>query len=90
MNIAFRVANSLFTLYMLAILLRWLGPWLSLEVESGRLRWIARLTDPLVNRIRRLLPPMGPVDIGPFVALMAIWFVREIAKGVLAGPPGGL
>ncbi len=90
MNIAFRVANSLFTLYMLAILLRWLGPWLSLEVESGRLRWIARLTDPLISRIRRLLPAMGPVDFSPFAALMAIWFVREVAKGVLAGPPAGL
>ncbi|MBI4559164.1 MAG: YggT family protein [Candidatus Hydrogenedentes bacterium] len=73
-----RALYSLFTLYMIAILLRWLGPWIELDFDSRRLRWIAEITDPLVNRIRRLLPSMGPMDFGPLAAIFAVWVVRQI------------
>lgn len=70
---------GIFTLLMLGVLLRWFGPWLQLDVESGRLRWISRLTDPLIHRVRRLLPAMGTIDLAPFFTLLMVWFVREIA-----------
>ena len=70
---------------MMLILLRWFGPWLSLDVEGGRLRWIARLTDPLITRIRRILPNMGPFGFGPMAALFLVWFVRVLSVRVLVG-----
>ncbi len=78
MDLMFRTIYSGLTLYMMLILVRWLGGWLGLEVEFGRLRWIARLTDPLINALRRILPPMGPVDFGPVAALLLVWLVRVI------------
>lgn len=71
------------TLYMLMILFRWLAPWLEVDVATERLRWLPRLTDPLVNRIRQVLPPMGPVDFGPLAALVIVWFARSILTGAL-------
>jgi len=66
------------TLYMMAILLRWFGPWLELSDRSLWMRWTGRLTDPLIGFMRRLLPPMGPVDWGPLAALIVVWVARML------------
>ena len=83
MDIYARAAYSVATLYMMVILLRWFGAWLGLDVEAGRLRWIALLSDPLVKRMRQVLPPMGPVDFAPLASLVAIWFFRYFSVGLL-------
>ncbi len=80
-----RAVNTVFTLYMLLILFRWAAPWLQIDVNTPRLRWISKLTDPLINAIRRLLPPMGPMDFGPLVALLAVWIVRELVIRMILG-----
>ena len=80
-----RAVNTAFTLYMLLILVRWAAPWLQLDLHSRRLQWIGRLTDPLINLMRRLLPPMGPLDFGPLAALIAVWIAREIILRIVLG-----
>ncbi len=78
-----RLTHSVLTLYMMLILLRWFGPWMSLEVTAGRLSWVGRLTDPLITRLRKVLPHMGPVDFGPLAALVLVWFVRILSVRIL-------
>jgi len=75
------VVGSLITLYMLALVLRWVGAWIELDLDAGRLRFIPRLTDPLINLMRRVLPPMGPLDWGPVAAIMVTWIVRILLAG---------
>ena len=86
MDYAARAIYSGFTLYMMLILFRWLGGWIHFETDFGRWRWIAALTDPVVGRIRRALPNLGPMDFGPMVTIFAVWLVRGVAIGLLAGP----
>ena len=83
MDIYLRIAHSLLTLYMMLILLRWFGPWMGLEVTAGRLVWVGRLTDPLITRLRKVLPHMGPMDFGPLAALVLVWFVRILSGRIL-------
>lgn len=78
MDYVARAVYSGLTLYMMLILLRWLGGWFGLDTDFGRWRWIARATDPLIDRLRRVLPNLGPVDFGPIAALLLIWFVRTL------------
>ena len=35
-----------------------------------------RLTDPILNRIRRFLPNLGSIDISPVILLVLIWFIE--------------
>jgi len=86
MEYALRAIYSGLTLYMMLILLRWLGGWISFETDYGRWKWVAIVTDPLVGRVRRVLPNLGPIDFGPIVAIFAIWLVRGIGLGLLIGP----
>ncbi len=74
------IGNAL-TLYMLALLLRWAAPYLSINVYSGWGRWLRWITDPLVNSIRRLLPPLGPMDYAPWAAVLGMWFLRVVLVG---------
>ena len=74
-----RLLYSVFTLYMLMVLLRWLGPFLELNFHDIRLRWIASLTDPVVGLVRRILPSLGPMDFGPLATLMLLWLARTLA-----------
>ncbi|MCP4640453.1 MAG: YggT family protein [bacterium] len=83
MNEAIRAVNSILTLYMLLVMIRWLGPWLELDLRNGRLRWIPAITDPVIAPIRGLLPATGPLDLGPPAVLFALWIGRTIVVGLL-------
>ncbi len=44
------------------------------------LEFTYRLTDPLLNRIRRFLPNLGAFDISPIILLLLIWFIEMCMK----------
>ena len=39
-----------------------------------------RLTDPILNKIRRFLPNLGALDISPIILLLLIWFIEMCMK----------
>ena len=39
-----------------------------------------KLTDPILNRIRRILPNLGAFDISPIILLILIWFIEMCMK----------
>ena len=39
-----------------------------------------RLTDPLLNKIRRFLPNLVSLDISPIILLILIWFIEICMK----------
>ena len=43
-----------------------------------------RLTEPVLNKIRRFLPNLGTLDISPIILLLLIWFVEMCMKLYIA------
>ena len=43
-----------------------------------------RLTDPILNKIRRFLPNLGSIDISPIILLLLIWFIEMFMKLYIA------
>ena len=39
-----------------------------------------RLTEPLLSRIRSIIPAMGGLDLSPIVLLLGIFFVRNLLR----------
>ena len=39
-----------------------------------------RLTNPILNKIRRFLPNLGTLDISPIILLLLIWFIEMCMK----------
>ncbi len=43
-----------------------------------------RLTEPILNKIRRFLPNLGSLDISPVILLLLIWFIEMCMKLYIA------
>ena len=43
-----------------------------------------RLTDHILNKIRRFLPNLGSLDISPIILLLLIWFIEMCMKLYIA------
>ena len=43
-----------------------------------------RLTDPILDKIRKFLPNLGSLDISPIILLLLIWFIEMCMKLYIA------
>ena len=43
-----------------------------------------KLTEPLLNKIRRFFPNLGSLDISPIILLLLIWFIEMCMKLYIA------
>jgi YggT family protein len=46
------------------------------------LRFLRRITDPLLEPFRRIIPPLGMFDISPIVVLLLLSFLQAAVRGV--------
>jgi len=44
------------------------------------LEFTYKMTDPILNKIRRFLPNLGAFDISPILLLLLIWFIEMCMK----------
>ena len=67
-----------FSFYFFAIIIRVLLSWLGTGVYSPAVSLLYGLTEPLLRASRRLLPPMGGIDLSPLIPLIAIQLGRML------------
>ena len=66
-----------------ALLVRVLGSWLGLFRYSRWLRPAYALTDWLVEPLRRMLPPMGMIDLSPLAAWLVLWVLKQLLLSII-------
>jgi YggT family protein len=66
-----------FKLLEFALLVRVIVSWLPISRYSRWVRWSFTLTEWLLAPLRRIIPPLGMIDITPFVAYLALAWVLE-------------
>lgn len=80
------VISTLAELVFLAIIIRAVLSWLpGISALQPVARFFNKITDPLIEPIRRRLPPLGGFDLSPVVAVLLIWLVESVLLVVLAG-----
>jgi YggT family protein len=47
------------------------------------MRFLIKLTDPVLEPFRKLIPPLGMIDISPIVVLILLNFLQMAVAGVL-------
>jgi len=70
------VLNIALTVYMWVIIIRALISWVNPDPYNPIVRFLIGITEPVLYRIRRLLPAMG-LDLSPVVAILAIIFLQR-------------
>ena len=70
------------------VLVSWLIAFNILNTQNrfvySILEFSYRLTDPILNKIRRFLPNLGSLDISPIILLLLIWFLEMCMKLYIA------
>ncbi len=72
-----RVAGILLSIFWWLLLIRVLVSWVSPNPFNPLVQFLYRSTEPILEPIRRLLPPMGPVDFSPIIAFFLIVFLQS-------------
>ena len=80
----YRVIDIYFYILIVNIVLSWL---VTFNVVNMQNRFVAtilyatnRLTDPLLNPIRRVLPNLGGIDISPIVLVLGLLFIQDYIR----------
>lgn len=47
--------------------------------------FLARIHEPILRPIRRLLPDLGGIDISPIIVFLGVQFLRNLVIGLLTG-----
>ena len=81
------IIYGLISIYILFIIIRIILSWGMLTYRNRLMRFLVDVTEPLLGPLRRMIPPLGWLDISPMVAILILWLVQKAVAGtLLAGP----
>nr|WP_290669809.1 YggT family protein [Ardenticatena sp.] len=85
-----QLINTIFDLIYLAILLRILISWLPalgvrIDPYNPIVRVLYQITDPILEPFRRIIPPIGMIDISPIVAILVLQLVQTLLISLFTG-----
>jgi YggT family protein len=74
-----KITDILLTLYTFIIIARAVVSWVSPDPYNPIVNFLYRATEPVLYRVRTLLPDLGGIDLSPLVVLLAIMFLQRFA-----------
>lgn len=86
MSVVITIVSLVFWIYEILILIRVLLSWFNVNPNGQLVQILYRVTDPLLQPLRRLIPPIGgTLDLSPAVALLLLWVAESIVLRLLRG-----
>ena len=77
------VLHLFLTLYMYVIIARAVMSWFNPDPYNSIVRFIHRVTDPVLDFVRRYVPTISGLDLSPILVIFAILFVDRFLVSVL-------
>ncbi|WKZ32515.1 MAG: YggT family protein [Thermodesulfobacteriota bacterium] len=71
-----KVLDTVLTLYFWIIVIRAILSWVNPDPYNPIVRFLYQITEPVLGRVRRMLPQMGGLDISPLVVILIIYFIQ--------------
>ncbi|MBI5887917.1 MAG: YggT family protein [Deltaproteobacteria bacterium] len=62
--------------YMWIIIIRALISWVNPDPYNPIVRFLYAITEPVLYRVRRVLPFMGGLDLSPMIVIFVIYFLQ--------------
>ena len=92
MKSIFILLDSVISIYLWVIIINALLSWLvAFNILNTQNRFVFsvldttyKLTDPILNKIRRFVPTFGSVDISPVILILALMFLRNLVFEIFA------
>jgi len=80
---AIKFIDLLFMTYMIMLFARILSSWIQELQGTKILQFIVFYTDPYLNIFRRIIPPIGMLDLSPIVAFLCLGIIERIVKTIV-------
>lgn len=77
------VVHLFLTLYMYVVIARAVMSWFNPNPYNNMVRFIYQVTDPVLDRVRRWIPPISGLDLSPVIVIFAILFIDRFLVSVL-------
>ena len=77
------ILYGLIALYILLILIRIVFSWGMVSYSNRLMRFLIDVTEPLLGPLRRIIPPLGWMDISPIVVFIILWLFQQAIAGTL-------
>jgi len=74
-----KILDIVLTLYLYIIIARAILSWVNPDPYNPIVNFLYRATEPVLNRVRRVLPDMGGIDLSPMLIMLGIFFVQKFA-----------
>ncbi|ROR34488.1 YggT family protein [Inmirania thermothiophila] len=74
-------------LYVLALMLRFLLAWVRADFYNPLSQFLVRITSPPLRPLRRIVPPLGGIDLAALVLMLAVQFAALALIVLLRGGP---
>jgi len=71
-----QILNMVLNIYMWIVIIAALISWVNPDPYNPIVKFLYRATEPVFQRVRRVAPPMGGIDLSPLVVLLAIYFLQ--------------
>ena len=92
MKSIFILLDSIITIYLWVIIINALLSWLvAFNVLNTQNRFVFsvldatyKLTDPILNKIRKFIPNFGSIDISPIILILILIFMRNLIFEIFA------
>ena len=79
------IIDSLFSLYILAIMLRFLLQWCRADFYNPLSQFLVKITHPILKFLRRYIPPVGKIDTSSIVLALGLQMVADYLILMLKG-----
>ncbi len=77
------ILYGLLSIYILLIIIRIVFSWAMISYTNRIMRFLVDATEPLLGPLRRVIPPLGWLDISPLVAFLILWLFQAAVAGTL-------
>jgi YggT family protein len=77
------ILYGLISIYILLIFMRIIFSWGMVSYTNRIMRFLVNTTEPLMGPLRRIIPPLGTLDISPIVAVLILWLFQAAIAGTL-------
>jgi YggT family protein len=71
------------SLYILMIFVRIIFSWGMVSYTNRLMRFLVDATEPFLGPLRRIIPPLGRMDISPIIAFLILWLFQAASAGTL-------
>jgi len=79
------LVHLLFNIFIFAIFIQALMSWLPNGGNNPAAGLLERITAPVLSPVRKVIPPLGGLDLSALAALIGLYAVRLFVVGVLLG-----